>query len=66
MTKFCCLESLAGLYPHLDADPSFYEAKAKLRQEFPDAAMIEVVPGPWNRIEIFVVHAHFMVLQALI
>lgn len=60
------IDSCAQLFDDMSNDPGFYDAKAFLREVFPDAQLIEIVPGDWWFSSVTVISADGVLTQVLI
>ncbi|MEW4459451.1 hypothetical protein AB1K42_15270 [Roseibium algicola] len=60
------IDSCAQLFDCIDQDPDFYSAKMYLREAFPDARMIEIVPGCFDMADVMIYLDDGIIVQTLI
>lgn len=60
------IDSCAQLFDAIDQDPDFYRAKAFLREIYPDARMIEILPGSFDMADVMIIMADGLTVQTLI
>ncbi|MEE4012111.1 hypothetical protein V1T76_08630 [Roseibium sp. FZY0029] len=60
------VDSCAQLFHQVDQDPDFYSAKVFLRDAFPDARVIEIVPGVFGMADVMIYLDEGVIIQTLI
>lgn len=60
------IDSCAQLFDDMTHDPGFYTAKAFLREIYPDAPLIEIVPADWWFTNVTIVHANGALTKVMI
>ncbi|WP_298981537.1 hypothetical protein [uncultured Roseibium sp.] len=60
------IDSCAQLFDDIAQDPDFYSAKAFLRETYPDARLIEIVPGPFEMAEVMIIMTNGWIVITLI
>jgi len=60
------IDSCAQLFDDIAKDPGFYDAKAFLREIYPDAPLIEIVPADWWFANVTIVHTSGALTKVMI
>ncbi|MBG6205398.1 hypothetical protein IWQ49_000042 [Labrenzia sp. EL_126] len=60
------IDSCAQLFDDMANDPGFYTAKAFLREIYPDAPLIEIVPAQELLANVTIVHSNGAITKVMI